>query len=32
MDTYKFGAFVAECRKERNMTQADLAAKMYFLS
>ena len=24
----KFGAFVAKCRKERNMTQADLALKI----
>ena len=23
MDAHKFGAFVAKCRKERNMTQAD---------
>ena len=28
MDTYKFGAFIAKCRKERNMTQADLALKI----
>lgn len=28
MDVQKFGAFVAECRKERNMTQADLARKI----
>lgn len=27
MDAHKFGAFVAKCRKERNMTQADLALK-----
>lgn len=28
MDAHKFGAFVAKCRKERNLTQADLAAKI----
>lgn len=28
MDAQKFGAFVAERRKEKNMTQADLAAKL----
>lgn len=28
MDAQKFGAFVAECRKERKMTQADLALKI----
>lgn len=28
MDAKKFGAFVAECRKEKNMTQADLAMKL----
>ena len=28
MDAHKFGAFVAKCRKERNMTQADLALKI----
>jgi transcriptional regulator with XRE-family HTH domain len=28
MDAQKFGAFVAECRKEKNMTQADLAVKL----
>lgn len=28
MDPQKFGAFVAQCRKERNMTQAELAAKL----
>ena len=28
MDAHKFGAFVAKCRKERNMTQADLASKI----
>jgi len=28
MDAQKFGAFVAEQRKEKNMTQADLAAKL----
>lgn len=28
MDAQKFGAFVAACRKERNMTQADLAIKI----
>lgn len=28
MDAQKFGSFVARCRKEKNMTQADLAAKI----
>ena len=28
MDAHKFGAFVAKCRKERNMTQAELAARI----
>lgn len=28
MDAKIFGAFIAECRKEKNMTQADLAAKL----
>ena len=28
MDAQKFGAFIAERRKEKNMTQADLAAKL----
>lgn len=28
MDAKKFGAFVAEMRKEKNMTQADLAIKL----
>lgn len=28
MDAHKFGAFVARRRKERNMTQADLASKI----
>ena len=28
MDAQKLGAFVAERRKEKNMTQADLAAKL----
>ena len=28
MDAYKFGCFVAEKRKEQNMTQKDLAAKL----
>ena len=28
MDAHKFGAFVAQCRKERNMTQAELASKI----
>lgn len=28
MDTQKFGVFIATCRKEKNMTQADLAAKL----
>ncbi|MBE6128763.1 MAG: helix-turn-helix transcriptional regulator [Erysipelotrichaceae bacterium] len=28
MDAYKFGCFVAERRKEKNMTQKDLAAKL----
>ncbi|MCM1262880.1 MAG: helix-turn-helix domain-containing protein [Butyrivibrio sp.] len=28
MDAKIFGTFIAECRKEKNMTQADLAAKL----
>ena len=28
MDAHQFGAFVAKCRKEKQMTQADLAAKI----
>ena len=28
MDAQKFGAFIAVCRKEKNMTQADLAAEL----
>ncbi len=28
MDAKIFGAFIAECRKEKNMTQADLAMKL----
>ena len=28
MDAKVFGAFIAECRKEKNMTQADLAMKL----
>lgn len=28
MDAYKFGCFVAKRRKEQNMTQKDLAAKV----
>ena len=28
MDAHEFGAFVAECRKNKKMTQADLAAKI----
>ncbi len=28
MDAQKFGAFVADCRKAENMTQAELAAKI----
>ena len=28
MDAQKFGAFVAQCRKEKKMTQVDLAAKL----
>ena len=27
MDAQKLGAFIASCRKEKNMTQADLAKK-----
>ena len=27
MDAQKFGTFIAVCRKEKNMTQADLAAE-----
>ena len=29
MDAKIFGAFIAECRKEKNMTQADLAMKLH---
>ena len=29
MDAKKFGAFVADIRKENNMTQADLAEKIH---
>lgn len=28
MDSQKFGAFIAQCRKDKKMTQADLAAKL----
>ena len=28
MDAQKFGTFIAVCRKEKNMTQADLAAEL----
>lgn len=28
MDSQKFGAFVVQCRKDKKMTQADLAAKL----
>ena len=28
MDAHKLGAFIAKCRKEKNMTQADLAANL----
>ena len=28
MDAKIFGAFIAKCRKEKNMTQADLAIKL----
>lgn len=28
MDAQKFGAFVAQCRKDKKMTQAELAAKL----
>lgn len=28
MDSQKFGAFVAQCRKDKKMTQVDLAAKL----
>ena len=28
MDAEKFGAFVAQCRREKNWTQAELAAKL----
>lgn len=28
MDTQKFGAFIAQCRKEKSMTQSELAAKI----
>lgn len=29
MDAHKFGAFITECRKEKKMTQADLAEKLH---
>ena len=29
MDAKKLGAFIAECRKEHHMTQADLAARLH---
>ena len=28
MDAQKFGAFIAQCRKEKSMTQSELAAKI----
>ena len=28
MDSQKFGTFIAQCRKDKKMTQADLAAKL----
>ena len=28
MDSQKFGTFIAPCRKDKKMTQADLAAKL----
>ena len=28
MDAQKFGTFIAVCRKEKNMTQADLSAEL----
>ena len=28
MDAEKFGSFIAACRKEKNMTQAELAQKI----
>ena len=28
MDANRFGAFVAACRREKHMTQAELAAKI----
>ena len=28
VDAEKFGAFVAQCRREKNWTQAELAAKL----
>ena len=29
MDAKTFGLFLAECRKEKNMTQAELAEKLH---
>lgn len=28
MDAQKFGTFIAQCRKEKGMTQSELAAKI----
>ena len=28
MDSQKFGTFIAQCRKNKKMTQSDLAAKL----
>ena len=28
MDSQKFGTFIAQCRKDKKMTQADLAAQL----
>lgn len=28
MDLQKFGTFIAQCRKDKKMTQSDLAAKL----
>ena len=28
MDSQKFGTFIAQCRKDKKMTQSDLAAKL----
>ena len=28
MDAEKFGAFISQCRKEKQMTQAELAARL----